>query len=99
MTLYKYTFKDGTTYTSKLNRDEFIKRLNRLDTLRVLVEQHECDEGQSIYKKSIKAYNKFDNFTGIIRLTFTEKDWLGYKLESDFIDDEDVECIKYYIGD
>lgn len=94
----KLTFADGHQITTKLSNDEILKRMRRLDTLRVLTEQHENEEGKNICKKAIKAYNKQDNFTGIIRLTFLEKDWLSYMLESDFIDGEEEETIKFYIG-
>lgn len=94
----KLTFTDGHQITTKLSNDEILKRMRRLDTLRVLTEQHENEEGKNICKKAIKAYNKQDNFTGIIRLTFSEKDWLSYMLESDFIDREEEETIKFYIG-
>ncbi len=96
MKSHVYTFNDGSVYTSKLETGEFIKRLRRLDTLRVLVEQHECKEGESIYKKAFRAYNKTNNFTGIIRLTFLEKDWLAYMLENEFNSEEDIEVIKFY---
>ncbi len=96
MIIKKYTFKNGDVMTSKLSADELMKRLRRLDTLRVIVEQNECKEGQSICKKALNAYNKMNNFTGIIHLTFLEKDWLSYKLEDEFIDDEDREVIEYY---
>ena len=98
-TLYKYTFQDGTTYTSTLSKDTFMQRLRRLDTLRVLTEGYigTRDYGETICKKAIAAYNKTDHFTGIIRLSFGEKDWLGYLLESDMIDDEDEAVINFYI--
>lgn len=93
---YTYRFRNGDKVTTNLKAKEMLKRMNRLDTLRVLTEQHECEEGRSICKKALKAYNKLDGFTGIIRLTFSEKDWLGYMLEDNFLDDEDRECIEYY---
>jgi hypothetical protein len=93
---YTYRFQNGDKVTTNLKAKEMLKRMNRLDTLRVLTEQHECEEGRSICKKALKAYNKLDGFTGIIRLTFSEKDWLGYMLEDNFLDDEDRECIEYY---
>ncbi len=92
----KYTFKNGDVMTSRLSANELMKRLRRLDTLRVIVEQNECEEGKSICKKALKAYNKMDNFTGIIRLTLLEKDWLSYKLEDEFIDEEEREVIEFY---
>lgn len=92
----RYTFNNGYVVTSELSAEELMNRMRRLDVLRVLTEQHECKEGQSICAKAWKAYNKQDNFTGIIRLTFLEKDWLGCMLESDMLDEEDIECIKFY---
>ena len=95
--IYRYTFSNGDTYTSALSKEEFMARLRRLDKLRVLTEQHESPQGKNICKKAIQAYDKRDNFTGIIRLNFSEKDWLSYMLESDMLSDEDKEVIKYYI--
>lgn len=92
----EYTFSDGTIMTSKLPADEFIKRLRRLDTLRVLTEDCECPEGRSICEKARRAYNKMTDFTGIIRLTFSEKEWLGYMLESNNRTSEDIQVIKFY---
>ncbi|MFG6344640.1 MAG: hypothetical protein K1W35_12940 [Lachnospiraceae bacterium] len=97
-TLKKYKFTDGHEITTNLSIDEALKRMNRLDTLRVLTEQYDCEEGISITKKALRAYDKKDNFTGIIHLTFLEKDWLSYMLESDFNDDEDIKTIKFYCG-
>lgn len=99
-TLYKYTFNDGTVYTSVLPKDIFIDRLARLDTLRVLTECYlgEASYGDSICRKAINAYNKYDNFTGIIRLSFGEKDWLAYLLESDMLDDNERDIIEFYSG-
>ena len=96
--MFKYTFSNGDVVTSSLRKDELLKRMRRLDTLRVLTEQFDCKEGRSICRKALQAYNKVNNFTGIIRLTFSEKDWLGYLLDSDMLDAEDRECIKFYTG-
>lgn len=93
----KYTFKNGDIVYSNLNKEELIKRTKRLDVLRVLTEGFEEGYGVSICNKARKAYNKVNNFTGIIRLSFSEKDWLGYLLESDMLSDEDREVIQYYI--
>lgn len=94
---YAYRMNTGELVRTNLLAKEMLKRMKRLDTLRVLTEQHECEEGKSICKKALKAYNKLDGFTGIIRLTFSEKDWLAYMLEDKFIDDEDRECIEFYV--
>ena len=96
--MYKYTFSNGDVVTSNLKKDEMIKRMQRLDNLRVLTEGFDEGEGATIAAKAWKAYNKTDNFTGIIRLTFAEKDFLGYLLESDMLTDEDRECINWYIS-
>lgn len=92
-----FRFSNGDVVTTHLSQKLCLERMNRLDTLRVLTEQHDCPEGRSITNKALRAYNKLDGFTGIIRLTNLEKDWLGYMLESDILDDEDRECINYYI--
>lgn len=94
----KYTFKDGTQVTSKLDGKEMLKRMRRLDTLRVLTEGYEEGEGVNICKKACKAYNKLEGFTGVIRLTFSEKDFLGYMLESNMLDSEGRETINYYLS-
>lgn len=80
---------------TKLSKEEFEKRYKRLDTLRVMTEGYDEGEGLSICKKALRAENK-EIFTGIIRLTNTEKDFLGYCLESDFLDEEEKEVIKFY---
>lgn len=91
-----FRFNNGDVYETKLNARELVRRLNRLDTLRVLTEQHETGEGVAIWNKALKAYNKFYGFTGIIRLTPAEKEWLSYKLESNMLDNKDIETIEYY---
>lgn len=95
--MYRYTFSDGHMVTSTLNQQELLKRMRRLDTLRVLVEGHDSGYGLSIYNKACKAYDKTDNFTGIIRLTPSEKDWLSYLLESSMLTQEDISVINYYL--
>lgn len=95
---YTYTFKDGHKCTSNLEKAELIKRMNRLDTLRVLTEGFEEGEGRNICDKALRAYNKTENFTGIIRLSLLEKDFLGYMLDSDMNSEEDIEVIKFYMG-
>ena len=100
MEMHKYTFTNGDVMTSRLNKEELMRRLGRLDTLRVLTEGFLDDEdcpGRTICKKAINAYNKMNDFTGIIRLNSLEKDWLSYMLEDGMLDDEDVECINWYI--
>lgn len=92
----KYTFANGDVMTSELSASELMKRLRRLDVLRVMTEQHECKNGRNICKKALNAYNKMNGFTGIIRLTFLEKDWLSYMLENNCITDEEIEVIKFY---
>lgn len=91
----RYRFSDGHEITTDLPIEEVMKRMKRLDTLRVMTEGYDEGEGQSICKKALRAYDK-EQFTGIIRLTTTEKDFLGYKLEDDMIDDEDREVIRFY---
>ena len=58
----KYTFTNGDVMTSELHAEELMKRLRRLDTLRVMVEQNDCEEGRSICKKALRAYNKMENY-------------------------------------
>lgn len=94
----RYTFSDGHTITSKLDSKEVLKRMDRLDWLRVLTEGYEEGEGKSICDKARKAYDKTDNFTGIIRLSLLEKDFLGYMLESTMNTPKDIEVLQYYLG-
>ena len=95
--LKTYKFKDGHTITSKLSPEEVMKRMQRLDWLRVLTEGYEEGEGASICRKALQAYNKTDNFTGIIKLNATEKDFLGYMLEGEFNSEKDNDTIKFYL--
>jgi hypothetical protein len=94
--MYKYTFTNGDVITSKLEKEELLKRMNRLDILRVLTEGYEEGEGYSIFQKSLRAYNKTNDFTGIIRLNILEKDFLGYLLEG-MVTAEEVEAINFYL--
>lgn len=80
-----------------MTKEMFDKRFRRLDTLRVLTEGYEEGEGYNICQKARRAEWKQD-FTGIIRLTRTEKDFLGYMLESDMLDDYEVEIINWYMN-
>ena len=91
-----YTFTDGFQCTSKLDKSELMKRMRRLDNLRVLTEGFEEGAGKSICDKALRAYHKEDNFTGTIKLTVTEKDFLGYLLEGTVTED-DVETIQFYL--
>ena len=93
----RYTFKDGHQITSKLSAKEITKRMDRLDWLRVLTEGYEEGEGFNICQKAIKAYNKTDNFTGIIRLTTIEKDFLSYLLEDTMLSDRDINVLSFYL--
>ena len=95
--MYKYTFKNGDVVTSRLKKEEMLKRMDRLDTLRVLTEGYEEGEGFNICNKARKAYNKMKDFTGIIRLTVLEKDFLSYMLESEYNTEEDIEVLNFYI--
>lgn len=95
--MYRYTFNNGDVVTSALTKDEMLKRMKRLDTLRVLTEGFEEGPGATISAKAWRAYNKLNGFTGIIRLTFTEKDFLSYLLEGEFLSEKDIECINWYI--
>lgn len=92
-----FRFSNGDIVTTHLSQKLCLERMNRLDRLRVLTEELDSPEGRSICRKAIRAYNKLDGFTGIIRLTTLEKDYLGYLLENDMLDDKDRECINYYI--
>lgn len=96
--MYEYRFTNGDVITSSLSQQELIRRMNRLDKLIVLCEQHDCVPGRNITRKALAAYNKADNFTGIIRLTPSEKDWLSYMLENEFLSDYDRSVINWYVN-
>ena len=96
--MYRYTFNDGHQITSMLPMQEVNKRMTRLSQLIMLLEGF--DEGSvfnDIYKKALRAYDKTDNFTGTIHLTFTEKDNLGYLLDNEHNTPEDIAVLKYYL--
>lgn len=96
--MYRYTFNDGHQITSELPVSEVNKRMKRLAHLIMLLEGF--DEGSvfnRIYKKAVAAYDKTDNFTGRIRLSFTEKDNLGYLLDRGTNTPADIEVLKYYL--
>lgn len=84
----------------RITAAEAQKRYNRLDALRVMTEGFEEGEGHSIAAKASRAENQPDsNFTGIIRLTLDEKDFLGYILsDNEYLSDYEKEVLKFYIG-
>jgi hypothetical protein len=92
----RYILEDGTVVTTKLSAKEMVKRMDRLDALRVLTEGFTEGVGRGICEKALRAYNKLNGFTGVIRLTYTEKEFLDYMLEDDYLDDEEREVIKFY---
>lgn len=93
--MYKY-ISNGEIITSQLEKEEMLKRMRRLDMLRVLTEQYDCEEMKNICKKASKAYDKAKDFTGIIRLTNAEKDTLAYRLEDEFLNEEEKQTIQFY---
>lgn len=95
---FKYTFRNGDVVYTDLASAEMLKRMRRLDILRVLTEGYEEGTGRGICDKALRAYNKTDSFTGIIRLTASEKDFLGYMLDNDMLNDEDRAVINYYMN-
>ena len=93
----KITFSDGFAVVTNLTTDEAVKRLNKLDTLRVLTEGYEEGDGFAICKKAVRAYRK-NPFTGIIRLSVTEKDFLCYILEENpYLDEDEKSVLRFYI--
>lgn len=83
-------------YCTKLSNEELKNRLSRLAKLICIFEEHTDEKGSSICQKAVRAYNKTDNFTGIIKLTSLEKEFISYKLEEQFIDKEKIELIRFY---
>lgn len=92
----RYTFADGHQITSKLDAQEILKRMDRLDWLRVLTEGYEEGCGRQICEKAIKAYDKTENFTGIIRLSIHEKDFISMMMEGN-TDQKDIETLSFYL--
>ena len=90
------TFKSGEIFTTNLEPAEIMKRMNRLSWL--IVEMEERTENESyrrIYEKAVRAYNKKNGFTGIIRLTNYEKEMLDY-LDEDMMPEKELEAIRFY---
>jgi hypothetical protein len=50
-----FFFENGIKVTTKLSLNEYLKRYNRLDYLRVLTERYIDGEGYNIFKKSFKG--------------------------------------------
>lgn len=94
----KFRFTDGTVVTTKLSKAELCARATRLDTLRVITEGYEDGVGAGICRKALRAYEKNDGFTGIIRLTGIERDFLSYIYdENPFLTDWEKEALEYYL--
>lgn len=93
----RITFNDGHQITTNLSNEEVIKRMNRLDWLRVATEGFEDGIGVNICRKALKAYNKTDNFTGTIRLNTLEKDFLDYMYHENMLHPKEKEAIGYYL--
>ena len=90
------TFKSGEIFTTNLEPAEMMRRMNRLSLLIAAMEgRSENEDYYRIYKKAVKAYNKKDNFTGIIRLTSYEKEMLDY-LDEDMMPEKELEAIRFY---
>ncbi len=95
----RITFNDGHQITTNLSNEEVIKRMNRLDWLRVATEGFEYGVGKNIYRKALRAYNKTDNFTGVIRLNTVEQDFLYYIYqENTMLHPDEREAIGYYLS-
>ena len=103
--MIRITWDDGYSITTNLSKQEALKRMDRLSNLRVLMEGYDAGVGLGICKKALNAYNKQDNFTGIIRLTNTEKEFLSYCYMDEYGDIDDIEdmdeyakCLLFYMG-
>lgn len=53
-------------------------------------------KGTTFSKKALRVENKNENFTGIIRLSHIEKEFLSYMLDA-ADDPKDIETLNYYI--
>lgn len=101
----KITFSDtGETYNTNLNFQEFLDRLNKLDILMAAIKKLQEDKleftdiCEDIYGKVDKAYNNYEDFTGVIELTEKEKEALAYLLDYN-ISRKIIELINYYRGE
>lgn len=92
----KYTLNNGKVIYSYLTPEQLNERYIRLDDLRILVEDFEGEPYEPIYKKAVRALNA-NPFTGIIHLSFAERDALGYLLERDTLSSADVAVLNYYL--
>ena len=94
----RITFNDGHQITTNLSNEEVLKRMNRLDWLRVATEGFEYGIGKNICRKALRAYNKADNFTGTIRLNTVEKEFLDYIYhENTMLYPDEREALGYYV--
>lgn len=85
-----------STYYTKLTKEEAEDRLDKLSWLIYWFEGHESGTGHNIWQKAYKAYNKVNDFTGIIRLTKYEKEFISYMLDSKPISKKEIEIIRFY---
>ena len=99
------TFSDiGETYNTNLNFQEFLDRLNKLDILMAVIKKLQeykpefTDICEDIYVKADKAYNNYEDFTGVIELTEKEKEALACLLDYN-ISRKVIELINYYRGE
>ena len=92
-----YILLSGEKYKSNLPMDKFCEVFYRLCYLMVLTEEYDDEVYKNIHRKAKRAFDKMDGFTGIIRLTTLEKDFLGALLEDELLDDEYKKVIKHYI--
>ncbi len=92
------------TYNTNLNFQEFLDRLNKLDILMAVIKKLQEDKPEftdiceDIYGKADKAYNNYEDFTGVIELTEKEKEALSCLLDYN-ISRKIIELINYYRGE
>ena len=98
--LYKYSWKNSNGkedyITSQLPWNEVQKRLKRLDSMISLLEGFDIGEYAKLYRRFYNAYITKDNFTGIVRLSSSEKELLGYLWESELLSKSDQEALEFY---
>ena len=70
-----FFFEDGIRVTTKLSLNEYLKRYNRLDYLRVLTEGYIEGEGYNIFKKALRAENKMKIFPELSELAISKKNF------------------------
>lgn len=91
----KITFTDGTYLITSISSDQVLQRLDRLSTLMDITKDAQDDVSKSIFDKAKVAYDKVEDFTGVIRLTAAEKKHLK-SIDESKLTEEQSDVIHFY---